>query len=112
MSKTTELLKKIPQNGFIKTTRENTAAVSPKERVLLIRKANEFFNQGKFEMAGRIFLYIAYGDGMVRMGDYYHDQKRFVDAMMMYHLAGDQGRLDELAQRMANALRKWINSDS
>ena len=107
-----ELLKKIPENGFIKTTKENAATVSAKDRVQLIRKANEFFNEGKIEMAGRIFVHIGYGDGMIRMGDYYHEQKRFVDAMMMYHLAGDQGRLDELAARMANALRKWINSDS
>lgn len=105
-----ELLKKIPANGFIRTTKENAAGVSSKDRVQLVRKANEFFNQGNIEMAGRIFVHIGYGDGMIRMGDYYHEKNQFIDAMIMYHLAGDQGRLDELSERIAHALRKWINS--
>lgn len=105
-----ELLKKIPENGFIRLTKETAASVSSKDRVQLMRKANEFFNQGNIEMAGRIFVHIGYGDGMIRLGDYYHEKNEFVDAMMMYHLAGDQGRVDELAERVARALRKWINS--
>ncbi|MGL4524933.1 MAG: hypothetical protein ACRCVN_05380 [Spirochaetia bacterium] len=105
-----EILKKLPPNGFIRQVRENPPTITSQERVILIRKANDLFNSGDIEAAGKIFVHIRYGDGIIRLGDHYHQQNRFVDAMQMYHLAADQGRVDELAERMAKALRKWINS--
>ena len=66
-----QALKLIPANGFIKVATENKIELSSQQRIALIRKGNELFNQGEFEKAKRIFLTTSYSDGLTRIGQYY-----------------------------------------
>jgi len=86
--------------------------LNPKERLILIRKGNEFFNQGKVEKAARIFLTTCYKDGLIRVGDhYYFDQKNPLKALHYYLEAGYEKRIKELTEKMAMVLKKWLKED-
>ena len=86
--------------------------LTPKERILLIRKGNELLNDGKIELAEKIFITTAYKDGLIRIGDYYYfDQKNVFKALNLYLEAKYEKRIKELTERMALILKKWLNED-
>jgi len=83
-----------------------------KERLLLIRKGNEFFNRGEIEKAARIFITTSYKDGLIRVGDhYYFDRKNPLKALNYYLKAGYEKRIKELTEKMAMVLKKWLKED-
>ena len=94
-------------NGFTKTTA--APALSAQQKTLLIRKGNEFFNNGKFEEAKRIFLTVRYSDGLIRIGDYYAKKNNAVEAIRMYRVAPDPRRVSEMAEKIAGVIRIWLN---
>lgn len=51
-----DILKKLPSGGFLKTTRGASARISKEQRVALIRRGNELFNKGDFDLAQKISL--------------------------------------------------------
>ena len=73
-----------------------------------MRKGNELFNNGKIEQAKRVFITVAYGDGLSRIGDYYRNQNRPLDAVRMYWLAGDKRKLEPELEKMAMVIRHWL----
>ena len=86
--------------------------LTPKERIILIRKGNELLNDGKIDMAEKIFITTAYKDGLIRIGDYYlFDQKNVFKALNLYLEAKYEKRIKELTERMALILKKWLNED-
>jgi hypothetical protein len=86
--------------------------LTPKERLLLIRKGNEFFNKGDVEKAARIFIATAYKDGLIRVGDYYYfDQKNPMKALNFYLKAQYEKRIKEVFERIAFVLKKWLSED-
>ena len=97
-----------PDARFVRTTR---AALSPQDRTQLVRRGNEFFNNGNIDAAKRIFLTVHYTDGLIRLGDYYHKKNDFLEAFRMYWLAPDQRRVEQLAEKMAGVVRKWLSED-
>jgi len=82
------------------------------ERIALIRQGNEAFNDGDFAHARECFLKANYGDGLVRLGDYYMYEKRLpLLAYGYYKKAGAQNKLEDLHRRMVSAIGEWIGRD-
>jgi hypothetical protein len=83
--------------------------LTPKDRLVLIRKGNELFNNGDVEKAARIFVTTAYKDGLIRVGDYYYfDKKEPLKALNYYIEAKYEKRISELMERIAAVLKKWL----
>lgn len=57
--------------GFIKTTDAPLQELSDQQKVALNRKANALFNEGKTDLAERIFITTGYSDGLTRVGGVY-----------------------------------------
>lgn len=86
--------------------------MTDKERVELIRKGNQLFNEGKIEEAGKIFLATDYKDGLVRVGDYYfYQEKRFYKAFFYYKKANYKKRLDEVYKKWAEVIHFLLEED-
>ena len=62
--------------------------------------------------AQRIYITSGYGDGLIRVGDYYYKKRRPMDAFRMYWLAKDKTRSDKLIEKMAAVIRIWLSSES
>ncbi|MBU8914353.1 MAG: hypothetical protein KOO61_10050 [Spirochaetales bacterium] len=95
--------------GFVKTAER--PAIDGGQRAALIRRGNEFFNDGKYEEAKRIFLTTGYTDGLMRLGDYHYKRQQFLEAFRMYWLAPDRRKTDYLTERMAGVVRGWLKDD-
>ncbi len=103
-----EVLKKLPPSGFLKIARENNVALPQDKRAALIRKGNELFNKGSYELARRIFITARYSDGLIRMGDLYYKRKKHLLALQMYWLAPCPEKVEVLVGRMASVMSKWL----
>lgn len=87
--------------------------LTPKERLILIRKGNELFNSGDIEKAAKIFVTTAYKDGLIRVGDYYYfDKKNPLKALQYYIEARYEKRIAELSERIAAVIKKWLKEES
>jgi predicted metal-dependent hydrolase len=83
--------------------------LTPKERLLLIRKGNEIFNNGDIEKAAKIYTTTAYKDGLIRVGDYYYfDKKDVLKALHYYFEAKYEKRINEVLERIALVIKKWL----
>jgi DNA-binding PadR family transcriptional regulator len=103
-----DILTKIPKEGFLKTTVEKRDDLSTQQRVQLIRRGNEFFNQGNMEMARKVFLTLGYKDGIIRLGDLYYEKGEPLEAFKMYREAEAQEKVDEMVIKMAQVIKKWL----
>jgi len=84
--------------------------LTPKERLILIRKGNELFNKGDIEKAAKIFVTTLYKDGLIRVGDYYYfDKKNPLKALNYYLEAKYEKMTNELIGRMSIVIDKWLN---
>jgi hypothetical protein len=82
-----------------------------KERVALIRKGNELYNEGKIEEAIRIFTATGYRDGLTRVGDmFYFDKKMPLIAYKYYKLAKREDRINDIFMRMIFALQRLVSA--
>ncbi len=106
-----EILEKIPAEGFLKISTGAASSLSAEERVVLIRKGNEFFNSGNYEQARRIFLTTGYTDGIIRMGDFYYDNHEPLEALRMYKIAPAPDRIDKMVEKISAILHKWLSED-
>lgn len=93
--------------GFIKETTP-TGKVSSHDKVVLIRRGNEYFNAGEIEKASRIFMTVGYSDGIIRIGDYYYRNNEPLKALNCYKMAPDREKADEIISDMVNIIRNWI----
>ncbi len=112
---TDELKKQIDckqgQEGFIKVTDKPVSALSAQQRVVLNRKANVLFNEGKIDMAERIFITTGYSDGLTRVGDYYAEKKEYIKALKMYLLAHNKRKSDPLLEKFASLVSIMLKSE-
>ena len=110
--KTEELLRLIPDEGFIKLTRDGEGkALSKQQKIALIRKGNELYNQGKYELAKRIFITTGYSDGLIRLGDLYYKKQQILEAFRMYCLAPSKGKVNTMIESMAYIVKNWLTED-
>jgi hypothetical protein len=83
--------------------------LTPRERLILIRKENKLFNRGEISQTAKIFVTTAYKDGLIRVGDYYYfDQENPLKALYYYLESGYRKRIDEISERMAAVIKKWL----
>jgi hypothetical protein len=82
------------------------------DRIELIRKGNEAFNKGDYSTARDCFIKAGYGDGLIRLGDYYMYERRLpLLAYGYYKKAGAKEKIEDLHRRMVLALGEWIGRD-
>jgi hypothetical protein len=103
-----EILKKLPRSGFLKIASDNRATLAQDKRAALIRKGNEFFNGGKYDLARRIFITTGYTDGLIRLGDYYYKRKKHLLALQIYWLAPCPEKVEFLVGKFASVVSKWL----
>jgi len=103
-----ELLKKVPKEGFLKITESRSAEMSKEQRVALIRKGNDLFNQKQYDLAKKIFLTTGYSDGLIRLGDLYMNQNLPLEAFRMYWLAPDRKKVDAMLEKTVGIVKKWL----
>jgi hypothetical protein len=83
-----------------------------KERIDWIRQGNEAFNKQDYVRARECFVKADYGDGLIRLGDYYMYEKRLpLLAYGYYKKAGASDKVADLHRRMVSALGEWIGRD-
>jgi hypothetical protein len=97
--------------GFLKVGPNDGATVSSGDRAALIRKGNELFNQGRYDVARKVFVTVRYSDGLIRLGNYYMKEGRPLEAFRMFWIAGDTRRVEEMTEQMAMVIRKWLQDD-
>lgn len=84
-----------------------------KERVLLIRKGNELYNQKKYDEAIKLYLMAEYMDGIMRVADYYYyDLKQPLAALKFYRLINRKDRIDEINARIMFAFNRLLAESS
>jgi hypothetical protein len=101
------MLKHIPKEGFLKLTQDKPALPEEK-RIALIRKGNDFFNSGRFELAKKVFITAGYNDGLIRIGDRYREEQKPLEAFHMYWLAHHTAKTDNMAEKMSWIVRQWL----
>lgn len=85
----------------------------PNQRATLIRKGNEYFNNGNYLMAGKIFRSVHYRDGLIRVGDYiYFTLHKPLLAMGYYRDANHTKMLERIKDGFAFALKCWLDEDT
>ncbi len=102
-----DALKKLPRGDFLRLT-EATVQLPGDRKSALIRKGNDLFNQGKIDMARRIFVTTKYTDGLIRLGNLYMKERRPLEALRMYWIAPHARRREALIEKMALVLRRWL----
>ena len=91
-------------DGFIKVTDKPIKGLSPEQKVVLNRKGNVLFNEGKYDAACRIFVTTGYSDGLVRIGDLSMKQNRSLTALKYYLLANNKAKSEALYQKIAGII--------
>lgn len=92
------------QDGFIKVTDSPLQALSSEQKVMLNRKGNELFNNGKINEASRIFITTGYSDGLTRVGDTFMKKNQSLEALKYYILAKNKNKCEPIYEKMAQAL--------
>lgn len=86
--------------------------MNTEDRVALIRRGNELFNQGDIKNALKVFLATEYQDGIVRVADHlYYEEHDQIGAMKLYRRAGYRQRIEDFAEKAAFTIRMWLDED-
>ncbi len=102
---------KVSSAGFLKTGPGDPDTMDRSQRAALIRKGNELFNDGQYATAQRIFLTVRYSDGLIRLGNHHMKHGRPLDAFRLFWIAGDRRRVEEMTEKMAMIVRRWLQAD-
>lgn len=100
-----------PSSGFIKVDLGAPPKVSGAERAALIRRGNELFNHGRYDLAKRVFITARYGDGLIRLGDYHLKQNEPLEALRLYQIAPEPRKAAALIEQFAGIIRHWLQED-
>jgi hypothetical protein len=107
-----ELAKLLPQEGFLKLGSSGRKALSAAERAALIRKGNEQYNFGNFDLAKRIFITTGYSDGLIRSGDKCMEKGEPLEALHLYWIAPSPEKVDMFIEKTASIIRRWLQEGS
>ena len=97
--------------GFIKVTDAPVGNLSDQQKVILNRKANALFNEGKYDMAERIFVTTGYSDGLTRCGARHEKEHRYMQALKMYLLAHNKRKAEPLLEKLAGLVSVMLKSE-
>lgn len=82
------------------------------EKVILIRRANEFFNAKDYKNALKIFIGIGYKEGIGRIAAVMeHEKKDRIAALKLYRQAGMLDNVEKLSYEMAQTVRLMVKED-
>ncbi|HAZ97311.1 hypothetical protein [uncultured Treponema sp.] len=95
---------------FIKTSDLPLEGLSDQQKVALNRKANTLLNEGKVEMAKRIFITTGYSDGLTRIGDNYNKENKYLDALKMYLLAHNKRKSEPIIEKISQTVSVMLKS--
>lgn len=95
---------------FIKTSDFPLEGLSDQQKVALNRKANALLNEGKIEMAKRIFITTGYSDGLTRIGDNYNKENKYLDALKMYLLAHNKRKSEPIIEKISQTVSVMLKS--
>ena len=107
-----DFINKSPEAGFFFRSTKPNSALTGSDKAALVRKGNEFFNNGNLAAARRVFLTTGYGDGLIRMGDHYAKKKDFLEAFRMYWLGKEKRKSEALIEKMVFVIREWLDEDT
>ena len=74
------------------------------------RRANALLNEGKIEMAKRIFITTGYSDGLTRIGDNYNKENKYLDALKMYLLAHNKRKSEPIIEKISQTVSVMLKS--
>ena len=95
---------------FIKTSDLPLEGLSDQQKIALNRKANALLNEGKIEMAKRIFITTGYSDGLTRIGDNYNKENKYLDALKMYLLAHNKRKSEPIIEKISQTVSVMLKS--
>ncbi len=90
--------------SFIKVTEQPVKNLNDQQKVLLNRKANVLFNEGRFTEAERIFITTGYSDGLTRIGDIYAGKNEELKALKLYLLAHNKRKSEPLLEKLSGLI--------
>jgi hypothetical protein len=96
--------------GFIKVTDAPVTGLTSEQKAILNRKGNVLFNQGEVESARRLFITTGYSDGLARVGDYYAQQNKELQALKLYWLAHNKRKSEPIIQKVATLISTLLNN--
>jgi hypothetical protein len=85
--------------------------MDPQKRTVVIRKANQYLNDGDYENAETLFLATKYQDGLIKLADRHYKEKRFGRAYKLYKAANQQEMTEKLLDQMTNAVQELLAQD-
>ncbi len=106
-----DLIKLIPKDSFLKISGLAPKQLKKDERAALIRKGNELFNKGKYDLAKRIYITTGYSDGLIRLGEYYLSVKQPLEALKMYWIAPHKKGVERMTEKAAMILSNWLKDE-
>ena len=95
---------------FIKTSELPLEGLSDQQKVALNKRANALLNEGKIEMAKRIFITTGYSDGLTRIGDNYNKENKYLDALKMYLLAHNKRKSEPIIEKISQTVSVMLKS--
>lgn len=95
---------------FIKTSDLPLEGLSDQQKVALNRRANALLNEGKIEMAKRIFITTGYSDGLTRIGDNYNKENKYLEALKMYLLAHNKRKSEPIIEKISQTVSVMLKS--
>jgi len=91
----------------------NEGAMDNKERVELIRRGNELFNNGEISKAAALFVQTGYRDGLTRVADYlFYDKRQPLVALKYYRMVNRQDKVSEIFERIVFALGRLLGQET
>lgn len=93
---------------FIKVTDFPVFGLTSEQKVVLNRKGNIFFNQGKILEARRLFITTGYSDGLNRVAEKSMEEGKELDALKLYLLAHNERNAEPLIEKLAGIISSII----
>lgn len=103
---------KMPDRENWFKTGSPSVSLSSQQKVLLNRKANEWFNRKEFSKAEQIYRTTRYSAGLAQMGDHYAMEKDWLKAYELYRLACRPDKSDPLAKKMADIVKQLLGGNN
>lgn len=91
-------------DGFIKVTDKPVQSLTSEQKVVLNRKGNVLFNEGKIEEATRIFVTTGYSDGLTRVGDVFMKKNESLQALKFYLLARNMKKAEPIFEKISGVI--------
>ena len=107
----TQIEQKQGPEGFIKVTDNPVGTLTSEQKVILNRKGNILFNQGRIEEARRIFTTTGYSDGLTRTGDFYQQKDQSIKALKQYVLAHNKSKAEPIYEKMAQVISCMLKEE-